>query len=58
MFGAAPYLLHTPHVPSAPRGTEINWIHRSSIDRYAMNIVGIVEIDKILSKIVFCLGHS
>jgi len=45
MFGAVPYLLHTPDVPSVPRETEINQIHRSSIDRYTINIVGIVETD-------------
>lgn len=56
MFGAVPYLLRTPYVPSALTETEINQIHRSSIDRYTMNIVGIVESDKILSKILFCLG--
>ena len=58
MFGAVLYLLHTLYIPSAPRETEINQIHRFSIDRYTMNIVGIVETDKILSKFLFCLGLS
>jgi hypothetical protein len=56
VFGAVLYLLHTPYVPSAPRETEINQIHRSSIDRCTTNIIGIVETDKIFSKILFCLG--
>jgi hypothetical protein len=58
MFGAVPYQLHTPYVTSVPRQTEINQIHRSSIDRYTMNIFGIVETDEIFSKILFCLGLS
>ena len=58
MFGAVPYLLHTTYVPSAPRETEINQIHRSSIDRFTMNLIGRVETEKIFSKILFCLGLS
>lgn len=55
MLGAVPYLLHALYFTFAFGETEINQIHDYSMDRYTMNIAGIVETDKIFSKIRVCL---